>query len=115
MDAEELRSIVMSRRSALRAGAATAFLLSSAALFEQVEKTVIRPPQALAATTFSDIQFDLGAFINPAIVLNDGAGNVTAQFPPTYAMFLPAKLNRTPTLADQTTLANALNTIEASY
>ena len=115
MDAEELRSIVMSRRSALKAGAATAFLLSSAALFEQVEKTVIRPTPALAATTFSDIQFDLGAFINPAMVLNDGAGNVTAQFPPTYAMFLPAKLNRTPTVADQATLANALNTIEASY
>ena len=80
-----------------------------------MEKSIIRPTPAQAATTFSDIQFDMGAFINPAVVLNDGAGNVTAQFPPTYAMFLPAKLNRTPTVADQTTLANALNTIEASY
>ena len=115
MDAEDLRAIVMSRRSALKAGGITAFLLSQAALFEQVEKTIIRPTPAEAATTFSDIQFDMGAFINPAVVLNDGAGNVTAQFPPTYAMFLPAKLNRTPTVADQTTLANALNTIEASY
>jgi hypothetical protein len=115
MNAEELRAVVMSRRSAMKAGAATVFLLSQAALFEEVEKTIIRPTPAFAATTFSDIQFDLGAFINPAVVLNDGAGNVTAQFPPTYAMFLPAKLNRTPTLADQTTLANALNTIEASY
>jgi hypothetical protein len=114
MDAEDLRAAVFSRRSALKAGAATAFLLSQAALFEQVEKTIIRPTPAEAAT-FSDIQFDLGAFINPAVVLNDGAGNFTAQFPPTYAMFLPAKLNRTPTTADQTTLANALNTIEASY
>jgi len=115
MHAEDLRAVVMSRRSALRAGAATAFLLSQAALFEEVEKTIIRPAQANAATTFSDIQFDLGAFINPAEVLNDGAGNVTAQFPPTYAMFLPAKLNRTPTAADQATLASALNTIEANY
>jgi hypothetical protein len=115
MDAEDLRAMVMSRRSAIKRGAGVAFLLSQAALFEQVGKTIIRPEPAEAATTFSDIQFDMGAFINPAIVLNDGAGNVTAQFPPTYAMFLPAKLNRTPTLADQTTLANALNTIEASY
>lgn len=115
MDAEDLRAIVMSRRSALKRGAATAFLLSQAALFEQVGKTILRPEPAQAATAFPDIQFDLGAFINPAQVLNDGAGNVTAQFPPTYAMFLPAKLNRTPTLTDQTTLANALNTIEANY
>jgi hypothetical protein len=114
MDAEDLRAAVLSRRSAMKMGAGAAFLLSQAALFETIEKTIIRPPAAEAAT-FSDIQFDMGAFINPAIVLNDGAGNVTAQFPPTYAMFLPAKLNRTPTLADQTTLANALNTIEASY
>jgi hypothetical protein len=105
----------MSRRSALKRGAATAFLLSQAALFEQVGKTIIRPTPALAATTFPDIQFDLGSFISPAQVLNDGAGNVTAQFRPTYTMFLPAKLNRTPTTADQTTLANALNTIEANY
>jgi hypothetical protein len=50
----------------------------------------VRP--AAAATTFSDIQFAMGGFINPAQVLNDGAGNVTAQFPPTYALLLPAKL-----------------------
>jgi hypothetical protein len=115
MDAEDLRGIVMSRRSALKRGAATAFLLSQAALFEQVGKTIIRPTPAMAATTFPDIQFDLGAFINPAVVLNDGAGNVTAQFRPTYTMFLPATLNRTPTVTDQTTLADALNTIEANY
>jgi hypothetical protein len=116
MDAEDLRGIVMSRRSALKRGAATAFLLSQAALFEQVGQTIIRPTPALAATTtFPDIQFDLGAFINPAVVLNDGAGNATAQFPATYAMFLPATLNRTPTVDDQTTLANALNEIEANY
>ena len=70
---------------------------------------------ASAATTFSDIQFDMGAFINPAQVFNDGAGNVTAQFAPTYALLQPVTLNRTPTKADQITLANALNTIEASY
>jgi hypothetical protein len=115
MDAEDLRGVVMSRRSLLKRGAATAFLLSQAALFERLGKTVIRPTSASAATTFSDIQFDMAAFINPAQVLNDGAGNVTAQFNPTYALLQPITLNRTPTLADQTTWANALNTIEANY
>jgi hypothetical protein len=113
VDAEDLKGIVMSRRSALKRSAATAFLLSQATLLEQLASPIVRP--AAAATTFSDIQFDMGAFINPAMVLNDGAGNVTAQIAPTYALLQPVKLNRTPTRADQTTLAKALNTIEASY
>ena len=37
------------------------------------------------------------------------------QFGPVFTLLRPAKLNRTPTKADQATLANALNTIEASY
>jgi hypothetical protein len=113
MDIEELKAISMSRRSALKRTAATAFLFSQAALFEQLASPLVR--SAAAATTFSDIQFDLGAFVRPAQVFNDGAGSVQAQFGVTYALFLPAKLNRTPTKADQVTLANALNTIEASY
>jgi len=113
LDIEELKAISISRRSALKRTAATAFLLSQAALLEQLASPLVRP--AAAATTFSDIQFDLGAFVRPAQVFNDGAGNVTAQFGITYALFLPAKLTRTPTRADQATLANALNTIEASY
>jgi hypothetical protein len=111
MDAEELRSIT--RRSAIKRSATTVFLLSQAALFEELALMPVRP--AAAATSFSDIQFDLGAFVRPAQVHNDGAGNVTAQFGVTFALFLPAKLNRTPTKTDQTTLANALNTIEANY
>ena len=113
MDAQELRAIALSRRSAHKRGAATAFLLSQAALFEQLALVPVRP--AAAATAFSDIQFDQGAFVRPAQVFNDGAGNVTAQFGVTFTLFLPAKLTRTPTKADQATLANALNTIEASY
>jgi len=113
MDIEELKGVVMSRRSALKRTAATTVLLSQAALLEQLTIAPVRA--ASAATAFSDIQFDLGAFISPAQTFNDGAGNVTAQFGPVYTLFLPAKLNRAPTKADQATLANALNTIEASY
>jgi uncharacterized membrane protein YgcG len=113
MDAEGLRSAVFSRRSAIKAGAATAFLLSQTALLEQLASPVARADTAPAM--FPDIQFDLGAFINPAEVLNDGAGNVTAQFPPVYTLFQPVQLSRTPTPSDQATLDHALRTIEDSF
>jgi hypothetical protein len=113
MDVEQLRGAAMSRRSALKKGAATAFLLSQAAMFEQLVIAPARP--AAAAVAFSDIQFNIGAFINPAQILNDGAGNVTVQFGPVFTVFLPAVLNRTPTSTDQLTLNNALLTIEAEY
>ena len=113
MDIEELRGNVMSRRSALKKGTLTAFLLAQAAMFEELVVAPVRP--AAAATAFSDIQFNLGAFIKAPQTLNDGAGNVTAQFGPVFALFLPATLNRTPTKSDQLTLNNALLTIEAEY
>jgi uncharacterized membrane protein YgcG len=113
MDAEGLRSAVFSRRSALKAGAATAFLLSQAALLEHLAHPVARAEPS--STTFPDIQFDLGAFIKPAEVLNDGAGNVTLQFPPVYTLFQPVQLTRTPTPSDQATLDQALRTIEGSF
>jgi hypothetical protein len=113
MDIQELRAAAVSRRSALKMGAATALLLSEAAVLERL---AIAPARAATTTTaYSDIQFDIGQFINPAFIVNDGAGNVTVQFAPVFSLFLPAKLNRTPTVADQATLANALTTIEAHY
>ena len=113
MDAEGLKSVVFSRRSALKTGAATAFLLSQATLLEQLAAPVARADSA--PMMFPDIQFDLGAFINPAFTVNDGAGNVTLQLPPVYTLFLPAQLTRTPTEHDQDVLNRALNTIENSY
>ncbi len=113
MDIEGLKASAFSRRSALKKSAATALLLTQAAMLEQLVTAPMRP--AATATAFSDIQFDIGAFINPAQIRNDGGGNVNVQFGPVFTLFLPAKLNRTPTKADQATLANALNTIEASY
>jgi hypothetical protein len=113
VDAEDLVSNAMSRRSALKRGAATAFLLTQAALFEQLVVAPVRP--AHAATGFSDIQFNMGAFVRPAQIYNDGAGNVTAQFPVVFTLFLPAVLTRTPTKSDQARLNNALAVIEAEY
>src|SRR6266487_453713 len=113
MDADRLKSNALSRRSALKKGAATAFLLTQATILEQLVLAPARP--AAAATAFSDIQFNMGAFVHPAQIYNDGAGNVTAQFPVVFTLFLPAKLTRTPTRSDQSTLTNALFLIEYEY
>jgi hypothetical protein len=113
MDAETLKGAALSRRSALKRGAATAFLLSQATIFEQLALAPARP--ASAATGFSDIQFNMGAFVHPAQIFNDGAGNVVAQFGVTFTLLLPVALTRNPTRSDQVTLANALATIEAVY
>ena len=53
MDAEGLKSVVFSRRSALKTGAATAFLLSQATLLEQLASPVARADPA--PTMFPDI------------------------------------------------------------
>src|SRR6266568_7598522 len=66
---------------------------------------------AQAATTFPDIQFDIGSTFAPVQTFN----LVQVRFGPVYTIFLTAKLNRTPSKTDQTTLANALNTIESHF
>jgi hypothetical protein len=114
MDAAELKGVLLSRRSAIVGGGAAALLVSQAVLFEKLGWLPNRSTADVAAA-FPDIQFDLGAFINPAKVFNDGAGNVTAQLPPVFSLFLPVVLTRRPTADDQATLARALDTIEASY
>jgi len=101
-----------SRRSALKAGAA-AMVASQAVVLEQLAFMPVRP--AFATPSFSDIQFDIGAFVRPAQTFNDGAGNVVAQFGVTFALLTPARLNRTPTKTDQAKLANALATIEQFF
>ena len=113
MDVEDLKSVVMSRRSALKRTAATAFLISQASRLEQLASPVVRP--ATAAAAFSDIQFAMGPLINPAQVANDGAGPVTVQFPPVYALLLPAKLTRTPTVTETHLLGHVLYTIEDNF
>jgi hypothetical protein len=116
MDAREAAAKGFSRRSALKRTAGAAFLLSQATLLEQF---AVQPARAFGATpqatAFSDIQYDIGKFINGPTTINDGAGNVTVVLPPVFSLFQPLKLNRTPTKTDQATFANALNTIEATF
>jgi hypothetical protein len=102
----------VSRRTALKASSAT-LLASQVAMFEQLATAPQR--MALAGAPFSDIQFDIGRFVAPPQTFNDGGGNVVAGFSPVFMLLVPASLNRNPTRADQATLTNALNTIEASF
>jgi hypothetical protein len=76
---------------------------------------VVPQRMELAATTLPDIQFDIGAFIQSPQTVNDGGGSITVQMPPVHTLFITARLNRTPTKADQTNLAQALATIESTY
>src|SRR5437660_3536386 len=66
---------------------------------------------ALAAGPPPDTQFDIGSFIAPAFTVN----GVLVRFGPVFTYFVPARLTRNPTRADQTVLANALNRIEQAY
>jgi hypothetical protein len=103
----------VSRRSALKAGMA-GLVASQAAVLENL--AVWPGRTALAATPApSDIQFNIGAFVPPAKIFNDGAGPVKAGFGPIFALLVPAKLTRTPTRNDQQNLADALNIIEQSF
>jgi hypothetical protein len=109
---EDLMRRSISRRSALKGGAA-AVLASQGALLSQLAFLPNRP--AFAATAFPDIQFDNGAFVHGPATFNDGAGNVVAQFGVTFTLLVPARLTRNPTRTDQAKLANALATIEQVF
>jgi hypothetical protein len=96
------------RRTVLKAGLGTA-LAAQLAFFDEIAWKPERP--VLAAGPLPNIQFDIGNFIAPAQTVN----GVQVRFGPVFVLFVPLRLNRTPTRADQNTLANALNTIEANY
>jgi hypothetical protein len=117
MDVEDVKAAAMSRRSMLKRSAAATVLLSQAALLEQV---LIAPARPAFAASFTDIQFELGQFMPAGTfagtnTYNDGGGPITASFGPVFTLFAPIRLTRTPTKADQATLASALAAIEANF
>ena len=98
----------VSRRTVLNAGAIGMFAAELALL----GKLATRPDRlALAAGSLPDIQFDIGNFIAPAQNFN----GIPFRFGPVFTGFATLTLARTPTKSDQTTLANALNQIEAVF
>lgn len=100
----------VSRRSLLKLGLSGSMATTLAGI-DALAWAPKRFPTASAATNFSDIQFDIGRFLGAAQTIN----GIQVGFGPVFTYMLPAKLNRTPSKADQTTFANALNTIEANF
>ena len=113
MKTEKNTQPVIGRRALLKGAAGLAVALGTVQLAGR--HAVLPQRITLDASTLPDIQFDIGSFIAAAQTLNDGGGSVTVQLPPVHSVFVTARLNRTPTTADQTNLSNALNTLEATY
>jgi len=112
-DIMKVEKTPVSRRSLLKIG----LTATAATALAGIDAVAWAPKRtALAATNFPAIQFDLGSFLPPAQSFSDNMGkSVLMQLGPIYTVFLSARLNRTPTKAEQTTLNNALNTIESVY
>ena len=103
-----------SRRTVIKGAGALATALATLELVGRKAQVPVRLPLADAANplvALPDIQHDIGNYIAPAQTIN----GVPVRFGPINTTFLTARLLRTPTRADQTMLANALNTIEANY
>jgi hypothetical protein len=97
----------LNRRDLLKMGGAAAVLSSVSSLLWLPRRVEAFP----LATSFPDIQFDIGQFLHPVQTI----AGIAVQFGVVNTALVPARLTRTPSKQDQQTLANALNTIEANY
>ena len=119
MPLNDFKTSRISRRNAIKAG----FGVAVAAQLAMIEQTAFTPNRAAAATGMAPaatgpapiIQFDFGSLVAPPVTLNDGAGDMQAQFGPVFTYIVPAKLTRTPTVTDQRILGDALTQIEEFY
>src|SRR6266568_8899034 len=119
MPLNDFKTPRISRRNAIRAG----FGVAVAAQLAMMEQVAFTPNRAFAATPSAPnatgpapiIQFDFGSLVAPPVTLNDGAGNVTAQFGPVFTFIVPATLTRAPNATDQRILGDALTTVEEFY
>ncbi|MEO7020936.1 MAG: hypothetical protein ABI234_12350, partial [Ktedonobacteraceae bacterium] len=112
-DIEKVPAKQMDRRTLLKAGSigASAAAFAATGAVAWMPKRATAQQTTLTGTAFPDIQFDIGAFVHPATTM----AGVPVDFGVIFTFFAPAALTRNPTKADQTTLANALTTIEANY
>jgi hypothetical protein len=106
----------MTRRKLLvTAGGVTAGVVGLDRLDHLARKPVRIRQEAFRASELPDIQFDIGSRLSAPVTLNDGAGPVTAQFPPVFTAFATVRLGGRPTTSDQHALATALAEIENAY
>jgi hypothetical protein len=121
---EPVQKSLVSRRSALKGGAAVA---GGLAALESVGKLAFKParagaaeavlasdPQAITAN-LPDIQHDIGRFLGGGAHAVQTINGVQVQFGPVFTAFVTATLARTPSRNDQTVLTNALATIENTF
>jgi hypothetical protein len=100
----------MSRRVVLKRAGALAAALGA---LEAVGPLSYLPERAEAATTPSDVQFDISAFLSvPPQTYGSG---VEFQMPPVHTVFLTAALTGTPTKAGQSAVSRAVERIEQAY
>jgi hypothetical protein len=85
----------------------------AASTLSALDLLALAPARAAAKTksALPEIQFQIEKFIAPAFKVE----GVRVRFAPVYTTFATFSLTRTPTQADQATLAQALATVEASY
>src|SRR2546421_10259999 len=110
MAAEGSSDRMVSRRTLLKAAAATGLAFSTQGVLE-VLALPTRRLSSTAPAVLPDIQFDIGAFVPPAATV-DG---VLVRFGPVYTRLVTLKLTRTPTLKDQLASRTALDTLESIY
>src|ERR1700685_4216871 len=104
------QSHLITRRNVLKSAGALALAASA---LEMAGPLAWAPQRADAATVLPDIQFDIAALLTTPPQTSDTG--VVFQMPPVHTVFVAARLQRTPTTADQTMLANALSQLETSY
>jgi hypothetical protein len=104
---EKIADKPIDRRTLLKVAGAGAVALASIASVTWMPKRAV----ASTPTAYSDIQFNISAFVHPAQTI----AGLQVDFGVVYTSFSPVTLTRNPTLADQTTLWQALHTIEANY
>jgi hypothetical protein len=101
---------MLTRRSLLHRAAVLGVSASTLSALDLLARV---PARAAAHTkaALPEIQFQIEKFIAPALSVE----RVRVRFAPVYTTFATFALARTPTQADQATLAQALATVEASY
>jgi hypothetical protein len=100
----------ITRRTALKRAGALAVALSA---LEAVGPFSFVPQRAKAATSPSDIQFDISDYL--AAPPQTYGSDVQFQMPPVHTVFLTAELERTPAKSDQAEMNRALALLEQAY
>src|SRR5689334_18748987 len=109
--AAESKKRHISRRTLLKVSAGAG--LATAGTAALIDALVVEPQRLshAAPSKYPDIQYDIGAYIPPALAL----GGIMFRFGPVYVLFITMKLTREPQLPDRILFDRALGKIEATY